>query len=530
MSRRVTLSVSAATVAAAVLVPVSAGAQTPNSPSASPKLGVTVTHTGKGPTGYQATFRIKAPTATSMQIKGEWGFASFESVEADSSNAHPVAPSDWKPGDFPLESPNSPGGYWPVASMTEDTKTGVWSYTTPLPSGVFTYSYYANCTAAAPALKGCTGTSDPANPPWNTTTGSTEANSQVYVPSDPKSGTADASWEADAPAGQRGKLVDVAYPTPNTATGTHPLAVYTPAGYDPKRKTPYPVLVLTHGGGGNEMDWSTQGRMQQIVDNLTRTGKMQPTVIVMPDGGGLTSGASFTSEVADQILPYVEKNYHVGTSANDRSFAGLSAYGTQANNFLFTDTSEFGYYGVWSPAAGAPGVVGNGSGNPVLDADYTNPALKQVLGIHLGIGAEDLGGNLPALTAVTERVGMLNAGVPFTFYTTGGGHTWDFWRQALRDFLTKVDFRATTTTVSTTTAKNTAKATASVSAATDEPVAPTGTVQFKVDGTDLGKPVKLAGGKATVSATASQLSGHTITAVYSGATTYNPSTSAAVTG
>ncbi|MCZ9345383.1 alpha/beta hydrolase-fold protein, partial [Streptomyces sp. TRM76130] len=198
-------------------------------------------------------------------------------------------------------------------------------------------------------------------------------------------------------------------------------AVYTPPGYDPERPEPYPVFVLSHGGGENEVAWSTRGRLEQIVDNLIADGKMQPAVVVMPRGTGVPTSA-YTTEITDTVLPYVEQHYHVGTRAADRAFAGTSAYGTQANNLLFKDTTAFGYYGVWSPAAGAPPVTVTGAGSTPIDSAYTADDLKKVLGIHLAIGQQDTGGNAPMMTATTEREGLINAGVPFTYYSTGGGH------------------------------------------------------------------------------------------------------------
>ena len=111
--------------------------------------------------------------------------------------------------------------------MTENQATGVWSYTTPMPSGTYTYGFYVNCTAAAPALTGCTELSDPSNPPWNTT-GSIEPDSQIYVPSDKKFGTPDMSWEKPHP--KQGQLIEDTYTSPQSTNpvGTHPLAVFLP--------------------------------------------------------------------------------------------------------------------------------------------------------------------------------------------------------------------------------------------------------------------------------------------------------------
>jgi enterochelin esterase-like enzyme len=505
-----------ALTAAALVTTTSASARTPDSGASSPALGPNVTHTGKGPTGYQVTFRIKDASATSMRIKGTWSFASTSSTSTDPTNAAPVPAADWEPGDFPLQSPNQPGEAWAVATMTKDARTGVWSYTVPLPSGTFDYQFYADCASAT--LSGCTAKTDPANSAWNTT-GSAAVFSKVYVPSDKRFGTPDLSYTADVPAARRGKLAEVTYPTPNSSTGDHQLAVYTPPGYDPTRSTPYPVFVLSHGGGENEIAWSTRGRLEQIVDNLIAAGRMQPAVVVMPNGSGLTTG-SYTTEITNTVLPYVAQHYNIGTDTADRAFAGTSAYGTQANNFLFKDTDAFGYYGVWSPASGAPAVTVTGSGNTPVDAAYKNADLKKLLGIHLAIGQEDLGGNAPMMTATTEREGLINAGVPFTYYSVGGGHTWAFWQQTLYDFLTRVGFRATSTTVTT----GSAKLTATVTPATTEPAPPTGTVQFKADGIDLGKPVRVSGGKAVLTSDSTAWAGRTVTAVYSGDRLYNSST------
>ncbi|MFD1814742.1 Ig-like domain repeat protein, partial [Rhodococcus gannanensis] len=61
------------------------------------------------------------------------------------------------------------------------------------------------------------------------------------------------------------------------------------------------------------------------------------------------------------------------------------------------------------------------------------------------------------------------------------------------------------------------------------PAGATGTVQFKDGGTDIGAPVTVSGGNATLNHTFTADGAHSITAVYSGDATHNPSTSAAGT-
>jgi len=49
--------------------------------------------------------------------------------------------------------------------------------------------------------------------------------------------------------------------------------VYTPAGYDGRRKQPYPVFFLLHGLGDEANSWIENGAANVILDNLIAQGK-----------------------------------------------------------------------------------------------------------------------------------------------------------------------------------------------------------------------------------------------------------------
>jgi enterochelin esterase-like enzyme len=489
----------AAMLAAGALAPATAGAQAPQ-----------VVHTGTAPTGYEVAFKITDASARRMRIKGEWYFSNAADIaaasappNAPSNNPNPRLPSQWKVGDFPLGAPNTNAANWPVSDMVKDAD-GVWSFTTPLPSGWFTYQFYKDCDAAAPALTGCTALSDPANPPWNTV-GSIENTSQVYVPSDPAFGTVDNSWQAPAPAGRRGTITSVLYPSPlsTNPVGNHYASLYLPPGYDANRATPYPLYVLTHGGGGNEIDWSTQGAMGPIVDNLIAAGQIQPSVIVMPNAGGY-SGAGFPSDIPNALVPYMESHYNVSKLPSGRAISGLSGGAASVNTILFNNTTAFGYYGIWSVPSNVPAAG---------DALYANPALKSLLGFEVVVGRQDIGANAgPFTTAMQQR--LTAAGIPYRNFNIDGGHNWYYWRQILRDFLTSVAFRATTTSVVATPGA----VAVTVKPATEEPAVPTGTV------TVGGVSAPLVNGVATIPV---QAATGVVTASYSGDALYNPSSGSA---
>lgn len=410
-----------------------------------PALGPEVDHTGQAPTGYTVTFRYANPAAQRVQIKGEWSFERpSELPQIAPTPDHPVIegqglmPADWRPGDVPLQHPNSTGPNFPVAEMKKGAN-GVWTYTIPLPSGVFTYDFYVDCMGAE--VSKCKPISDPANRPWTEKSGISDSsvvlNSQVFVPSDPKFGTVDYSWQG--PARIQGKLTHETYASSGhlTPKDKNYLVVYTPPGYDAARAKPYPTLYLSHGGGENEMGWSTQGAMANILDNLIDSGEIVPIVVVMPNAGGFpnsTFNEAYDRDLIDNMIPFVEQHYHVSSSPKDRAFSGLSMGGMLTNSFIMKHPEVFQYYGMMS------------AGLPPQNSELTPAQAAALKGksIWVGGGWQDaifaVGFNTTHTGPAREVSTFARAAVPVTTDFVHGGHEWYVWRILLKDFLTRVAF------------------------------------------------------------------------------------------
>ena len=94
---------------------------------------------------------------------------------------------------------------------------------------------------------------------------------------------------ADPPAGfnvkrdnvPHGELTAIEYDSKSLGTRRR-MRVYTPPGYSTSRK--YPVLYLLHGIGGTDTEWTASCHADNIIDNLLAEGKIQPMVMVFPDG------------------------------------------------------------------------------------------------------------------------------------------------------------------------------------------------------------------------------------------------------
>ena len=99
----------------------------------------------------------------------------------------------------------------------------------------------------------------------------------------------DAAAIPDPPAGfdkerkdaPHGKLEMISYESKSVGA-TRKMQVYTPPGYTKDKK--YPVLYLLHGIGGDENEWKRGGKPNVILDNLLADGKVEPMIVVMPNG------------------------------------------------------------------------------------------------------------------------------------------------------------------------------------------------------------------------------------------------------
>ena len=98
--------------------------------------------------------------------------------------------------------------------------------------------------------------------------------------------------------------------------------IYTPPGFQKDKK--YPVLYLLHGIGGDEKEWLNGGSPQVILDNLYADKKIEPMIVVLPNGRAMKDDratgnimaadkvqafATFEKDLLNDLIPFVEKNY-----------------------------------------------------------------------------------------------------------------------------------------------------------------------------------------------------------------------------
>jgi len=87
----------------------------------------------------------------------------------------------------------------------------------------------------------------------------------------------------------KGKLERVDYDSKSVGVKRW-MEVYTPPGYSTDHK--YPVLYLLHGIGGNEnREWTRQGVANVILDNMIADKRIEPMIVVFPNGNATAAAA-----------------------------------------------------------------------------------------------------------------------------------------------------------------------------------------------------------------------------------------------
>lgn len=232
----------------------------------------------------------------------------------------------------------------------------------------------------------------------------------------------------------KGKIDTIIYASKTVGTERRAL-IYTPPGYSKRKK--YPVLYLLHGIGGDEKEWLNGANPQVILDNLYADKKLQPMIVVMPNGRAMADDratgnifapdkveafARFERDLLDDLIPYVEKNYPALKNRENRAIAGLSMGGGQSLNFGLGNMDKFAWVGGFSsaPNTKAP------------EALLPNPeeAKTKLNLLFISCGDED---NLMGVTKRTHDY-LYKHGVPHVYYLEPGGHDFNVWKNDLYVF------------------------------------------------------------------------------------------------
>ena len=232
----------------------------------------------------------------------------------------------------------------------------------------------------------------------------------------------------------RGKIDSVTYVSKTVGTSRKAL-IYTPPGYSKKNK--YPVLYLLHGIGGDEKEWLNGAQPQVILDNLYAENKLEPMIVVMPNGRAMKDDratgnimapdkvkafADFEKDLLNDLIPFIEKKYPVIKDREHRAIAGLSMGGGQSLNFGLGNLDKFAGIGGFSSAPNTRAPV-----ELVPDPEAARKLLK-VLWISCG--------DSDGLITFSQRTHdyLMKNDVPHIYYLEPGVHDFKVWKNSLYMF------------------------------------------------------------------------------------------------
>ena len=231
-----------------------------------------------------------------------------------------------------------------------------------------------------------------------------------------------------------GKIDTISYAS-KTVGNTRKVLIYTPPGFSKEKK--YPVLYLLHGIGGDEKEWLKGANPQVILDNLYAENRLEPMLVVMPNGRAMKNDRAegnifapdkieafsrFEKDLLNDLIPFIEKNYPVLTDRENRAIAGLSMGGGQSLNFGLGNLDKFAWVGAFSAAPNTK--------EPEVLLPNPQEAKEKLELLFISCGDKD------DLINVSQRTHnyLFQKGVPHIYYLEPGGHDFKVWKNGLYMF------------------------------------------------------------------------------------------------
>lgn len=317
--------------------------------------------------------------------------------------------------------------------IMKKNKNGVWTFTTDvLPSEMYTYRYVVDDVTII----------DPSNPFACRDVGNLF--SKFYI----CGGVADYYQVHNV---THGAVSELWYHS-NILNMERRLQVYTPPCYNKSDKK-YPVLYLLHGSGGDENAWIELGHVARIMDNLIAEGKIEPMIVVMPNGnpgkqaapGETYENLSYRPVMSNnlpgfkkgmyeiaflEIVNFIDASYKTKPDKAHRAIAGLSMGGFHTLTISANYPDMFDYVGLFS--AGFPDSDSNIQAYSNLEEKIRIQNEKGYKLYWVGCGIDDIFKLYPKSEEFVNK--LKSYGGNAVFHGSEKGHVWSNWRQYLLIF------------------------------------------------------------------------------------------------
>ncbi len=226
--------------------------------------------------------------------------------------------------------------------------------------------------------------------------------------------------------------------------------IYLPAGYAEGNEQ-YPILYLLHGLTDNHTAWRDRGNIKEIATEIIDKGDAQKMIIVMPDAGTTHDGYfncdgwRYEDFFFTEFIPHIETNYRVKRDRKHRAIAGLSMGGGGTIGYALRHSDMFSSAYAMSALAG---MVENSwisrdtdtrrrlfmqsvvKHNNITFVENAGKELRDSIATvrwFIDVGDDDflLENNFDFIKTLRKQF------IPHQLRVRDGGHTWQYWQQAL---------------------------------------------------------------------------------------------------
>ena len=220
-----------------------------------------------------------------------------------------------------------------------------------------------------------------------------------------------------------------------------PVTVITPDGYEEGRS--YPVVYILHGYSDDHRIWVKKGVVGDLVDQYD-------VLAVMPDGGfsswywdsPMMPEFRYETFVINELIPYIDSTYSTMAERAGRAVTGHSMGGHGALYLSFRHQDVFGSAGAMSGGVDIRPFpqkwdmaqrLGSIEEYPQNWDDHTVINLTHLLSpdslnIVFDCGTEDFFYEVNC----NFHQKLLDLKIPHEFHSRPGGHTWTYWKNAIK--------------------------------------------------------------------------------------------------
>ncbi|MBN1952590.1 MAG: hypothetical protein JW801_15410 [Bacteroidales bacterium] len=235
------------------------------------------------------------------------------------------------------------------------------------------------------------------------------------------------------------------------------VTVILPADYD-SSTCRYPSVYLLHGFGGDHGSWINRCRIENIIDSLQLTDKLQDCIYILPDGrnsyyiNNFDSSYRYMDFFIGELVPLIDAKYRTCNDQAKRAVMGMSMggfgsvilsvkhpeifgisislSGALRNENQFLSLSDYSYdkffLKVFGPRSAEPSGTSQHwkENSPYCLIDSLSAKELGEVKWYIDCGLDD--SLLPANEAFHEL--LMRYKIPHEYHVRPGSHSWEYWK------------------------------------------------------------------------------------------------------